>query len=146
MIIIIISVTTNFIAAFHGLYLLAAHSHSFQLFLFSFWVEHMENGLQTMSKKMCYPKGKNGYYILLHDMTVHLLTTTENAMMLVIICLWIVNVSWIESSFTNEIYLTSPERSVCLTAMIISIFESRITANGGSRLISEWILLVLLSK
>ena len=34
MIIIIMSLTNNFIAAFHGLYLLAAHSDSFQLFLF----------------------------------------------------------------------------------------------------------------
>ena len=33
MIIIIISQTTNFIPAFYGLSLLAAHSHSFQLFL-----------------------------------------------------------------------------------------------------------------
>ena len=49
----IISLTTNFIAAFHGLYLLAAHSHSPQLFLFSFWTEHVEKSLKTMSNKRC---------------------------------------------------------------------------------------------
>ena len=58
MIIIKISLTTNFIAAFHGLYLLAAHSHSFPFFLFSFQVEHVEKGLRIMSNKMCYPIGK----------------------------------------------------------------------------------------
>lgn len=42
----IISLTTNFIAAFHGLYLLTAHSHSFQLFLFSFW-DYVEKSLKT---------------------------------------------------------------------------------------------------
>ena len=55
MIIIIVSLTTNFIAAFHGLYLLAAYSHSFQFFLFSFRVEQVEKGLWIMSNKMCYP-------------------------------------------------------------------------------------------
>ena len=49
-IIIIISLTTNFIAGFHGLYLPAVKSHSFP-FLFSFWVEHMKNGLTTMSNE-----------------------------------------------------------------------------------------------
>ena len=57
-IIIIISLTTKFIAVFHGLYLLAAQSHSFQIFLSLFWVEYVENGLQTMSNKMYYPLGK----------------------------------------------------------------------------------------
>ena len=57
-IIIIISLTTNFIAAFHGLYLLAAHSHSFQFFLSSLRVEHVEKSLQTMWNKMCYPFGE----------------------------------------------------------------------------------------
>ena len=38
---IIISLTTNFIAAFHRLYLLVAHVHSPQLILFSFWVENV---------------------------------------------------------------------------------------------------------
>ena len=49
-IIIIIPVTTNFSAAFHGLYLLAAQSHSLQ-FLFSFWVEHIDKRLRRMSNK-----------------------------------------------------------------------------------------------
>ena len=72
MVIIIISVTTNFIAAFHdGLYLLAAHFHSFQFFLLSFWVEHVENSLGTMSNKMCYPIGKKGNCIE-HNKKVHL--------------------------------------------------------------------------
>ena len=44
------SLTTNCIAAVHGLYLLAAHSHSFQS-LFSFWMEHVRNGLPTMANK-----------------------------------------------------------------------------------------------
>ena len=52
--IIIISLATNFIVAFHGLYLLAAHS--FQFFLLLFRVEHVENSLHTMSNKMCYLK------------------------------------------------------------------------------------------
>ena len=55
---IVISLTTNFIAAFHGLYLLAVHYHSFQSFFFWFWVEQVENGLRTMSNKMCYPTEK----------------------------------------------------------------------------------------
>ena len=38
---IIISLTTNFIAAFHRLYLLVAHAHSLQLILFSFWEENI---------------------------------------------------------------------------------------------------------
>ena len=72
MIIIIISLTTNFIAEFHdGLYLLAAHSHSFQFFLLSFRVEHVENSLGTMSNKMCYPIGKKGNCIE-HNKKVHL--------------------------------------------------------------------------
>ena len=58
MIIIIISQTTNFIPAFYGLSLLAAHSHSFQLIFFLFWVEQVEKGLWKMSKKMCYPRGE----------------------------------------------------------------------------------------
>ena len=48
MVIIITSKTTTFTAAFHGLYLLAAHSHSLQLIpLFL----HEGNGLGTMSNK-----------------------------------------------------------------------------------------------
>ena len=48
MIIIITCLTTNVIAAFNALYLLAARSHYFQLFLFSFWAEQVERGLRTM--------------------------------------------------------------------------------------------------
>ena len=83
-IIIIISLTTNFIVAFHGLYLLAAHS--FQSFLLSFRVEHVENRLQTMLNKMCYPIGKKGYCVE-HNMTVHLQTITGNTVILLKICL-----------------------------------------------------------
>lgn len=75
--VIIIPLTTNFIVAFHGLYLPAAHSYSLR-FLFSFWVKHMERGLWTMSNKRSY---KNIYYIE-HNMTVHLLKTKGNACML----------------------------------------------------------------
>jgi len=50
---IIISLATNFIAAFQGVYLLPAPAHSLQLFLFSFWVEHVEKSLKTMSNKRC---------------------------------------------------------------------------------------------
>ena len=50
MIIIIISLTNNFIAEFHGLYLPAVKSYSCQ-FPFSFWVERMTKGLPTMSNK-----------------------------------------------------------------------------------------------
>ena len=63
--IIKISLTTKFSAAFHGLYLLAAYSHSFQFFLFSFRVEHVENSLGTMSNKMRYPLGKQLQEMLL---------------------------------------------------------------------------------
>ena len=56
MITIMISLTTNFVTAFHGLYLLAARPHVFQFFSFPLWVEHVENGLRTMSNKMCHPK------------------------------------------------------------------------------------------
>ena len=73
--------TNNFIAAFPGLYLLAAHSHFFQLLLFSFWVEHVENGLRTMSNKTCYHIGKKGY-CKVENMTVQLSMTTENAFVL----------------------------------------------------------------
>ena len=45
--IIIIPMTSNFIAAVHGLHLSGAQSHS-SLFLFSFWMEHVEKGLRTM--------------------------------------------------------------------------------------------------
>ena len=70
MIIIIISLTTNFIAVLHGLYLLAAQSHSFQFFLFSFRVEHVEKSLWTMSNRMCYPLGKKDIaYRTQHDST-----------------------------------------------------------------------------
>ena len=73
--VIIIPLTNKkFVVAFHGLYLPAAHSYSFRL-LFSFWVEHMERGLWTMSNKRSY---KNIYYIE-HNMTVHLLQTKGNA-------------------------------------------------------------------
>ena len=58
MIIIITSKITNFTAAFHGLYLLAAHSLSLQFLFFSFWVEHVENVLGTTQNKLCYPGGK----------------------------------------------------------------------------------------
>ena len=52
MIIIVISMTTNFIAAFQGLFLQAAHSHSFQLLsVLLFWVENVKNGLRTMPNK-----------------------------------------------------------------------------------------------
>ena len=51
--IIIIQINlTNLIAAFHGMYLLAAQSHSFQ-FLFSFWVEHGKKGLRIMLNIRC---------------------------------------------------------------------------------------------
>ena len=49
--IIITSLTTKFIAAFHGPYLLAAQSYSFQLFLFSFRADQVEKSLKTMSNK-----------------------------------------------------------------------------------------------
>ena len=45
MIIIIISLSNNFVATFHGLYL-------------PFWVEHAENVLGTIQNKLCYPRGK----------------------------------------------------------------------------------------
>lgn len=57
MIIIIISQRTNFIAAFHGLYLPAAHSHSFQLFIL-FDVNHIMQGL-TMELFFQRPKVRN---------------------------------------------------------------------------------------
>ena len=47
---ILIALATNFIAAFHGLYLPRVQCYSFQ-FLFSFWVECMKNGLPTMSQQ-----------------------------------------------------------------------------------------------
>ena len=56
--IIIISLENNFFAAIHGLYLLAAHSLSFQFFFFSFWVKHVEKVLGAMQNKLCYPRGK----------------------------------------------------------------------------------------
>ena len=79
-IIIIISLTTNFIAAFHGLYLLAAHSHSFQ-FLLPFVVEHMKKGLCMDNVKQKTLK-KQYYGYIEHNITVHLLTTTGNVCML----------------------------------------------------------------
>ena len=53
-IIIVISLSTNFIASFHGLHLLAAHSYSFQRFLFPFCVQHVEKSL-----KQCQTRGVN---------------------------------------------------------------------------------------
>jgi len=56
MVIIIISQRTNFIAAFHGLYLPAAHSHSFQLFIL-FDVYHIMQ--LTMELLFQRPKVRN---------------------------------------------------------------------------------------
>ena len=75
MIIIIISQTTNFIAAFHGLYLPAAHSHSFQLFIL-FDVNHIMQGL-TMELLFQRPKvrnslGKNAKSTFLSKFNQHL--------------------------------------------------------------------------
>ena len=74
-IIIIISQTTNFIAAFHGLYLPAAHSHSFQLFIL-FDVNHIMQGL-TMELLFQRPKvrnslGKNAKSTFLSKFNQHL--------------------------------------------------------------------------
>ena len=63
----------SFIAAFHEMYLLAAHFHSFQFLLSSFWVKHMENGLRTMSNNMYYPDKKG--YCKEQNMTAHLIVS-----------------------------------------------------------------------
>ena len=59
-ILIIIQLTTNFMATFHGLYLLDVKSHSFRFLfpLFPLWVEHVEKGLRTISNKRRKPIGK----------------------------------------------------------------------------------------